>query len=138
MLLWYVLRFQSRASHVPMINTHCLIGQAREAKKSNMARDCICADGRPAQPGFGVMMWANLVSGIIAGTTASVITHPFDVIKTQQMAAFGTAAGAQPNTRGTLECIRVIVSTEGTLGLWKGLVSKECYISSPFELRCRL
>ena len=69
-----------------------------------------------------------MVSGMLAGIGASVVTHPFDVIKTRRMASSGPRmaglAGAPPGSlpEGTIQLVRAAVAEEGVAALFKGLV----------------
>uniref|UniRef100_A0A7S0MJW1 Mitochondrial carrier protein n=1 Tax=Cryptomonas curvata TaxID=233186 RepID=A0A7S0MJW1_9CRYP len=68
----------------------------------------------------------NLASGMLAGALASVVSHPFDVVKTQRMATrdHGPAAPrgrAAAPAEGTMGLIRRAVAEEGLATLWKGL-----------------
>ena len=69
----------------------------------------------------------NMMSGMLAGALASVVSHPFDVVKTQRMASpdHGPAAlrgRAAAPAEGTMGLIRRAVAEEGLATLWKGLV----------------
>jgi hypothetical protein len=70
----------------------------------------------------GATLLVNLTSGVVAGTIASVATHPFDVIKTRVMAARPEAAGAA-HGMSTYTALKKMVLSEGPSALWRGLVS---------------
>lgn len=61
----------------------------------------------------------NLLSGGVAGTLASCITNPIEVVKTQLQS---TSASIHGNVRGAPMAIaNKILETEGISGLWRGL-----------------
>ena len=77
--------------------------------------------------GIGVTVGVNVVSGMLAGTVATVVSQPFDLIKTRRMTTDGRdASGLQSlgaaGRGGTLQSVRSTVATEGFSSLWKGLV----------------
>ena len=92
--------------------------------KRNQKAVCICPpDGRQARRGsdIGVALLINLSSGVVAGTLASLLTHPFDVIKTRVMAAEHSLS-APPQQGGTYAALRDLVAREGPGAVWRGLV----------------
>ena len=92
--------------------------------KRNQKAVCICPpDGRQARRGsdIGVALLINLSSGVVAGTLASLLTHPFDVIKTRVMAAEHSLS-APPQHGGTYAALRDLVAREGPGAVWRGLV----------------
>eukprot|EP00802_Teleaulax_amphioxeia_P015293 Tamp_15380.p1 GENE.Tamp_15380~~Tamp_15380.p1 ORF type:complete len:392 (+),score=70.41 Tamp_15380:212-1387(+) len=67
----------------------------------------------------------NLSAGLIAGTGASVLTHPFDVVKTRAQVDDAPAPGSASKYRGggtrTLAIVRHQLATEGWASLWAGI-----------------
>ncbi len=84
---------------------------------------CACPDGGEAKrsSGLGVSMLVNLCSGVAAGSVASIVTQPFDLIKTRVMAAQLGPAG-RPRQASTYGALRDIVAVEGPRAMWRGLV----------------
>lgn len=71
----------------------------------------------------------KLVSAMVCGIVGSVIANPFDVVKVRLMAAAPTSS--PPPT--TLSVLRSLHSTEGTAGLYRGLVPstlRGCFIAA--------
>ncbi|WIA17660.1 hypothetical protein OEZ85_014463 [Tetradesmus obliquus] len=64
--------------------------------------------------------WSHLVAGGVAGCSAVLLLHPFDVVKTRLQVQDGLP-GALPAYRGTVDAVRTIVAREGWLGLYAGL-----------------
>eukprot|EP00882_Tetradesmus_deserticola_P015449 GHRQ01016462.1.p1 GENE.GHRQ01016462.1~~GHRQ01016462.1.p1 ORF type:complete len:132 (+),score=46.77 GHRQ01016462.1:749-1144(+) len=64
--------------------------------------------------------WSHLVAGGVAGCSAVLLLHPFDVVKTRLQVQDGLP-GALPAYRGTVDAVRTIVAREGVLGLYAGL-----------------
>ncbi|GAB9465404.1 hypothetical protein Gpo141_00002812 [Globisporangium polare] len=65
-----------------------------------------------------------LLSGVIAGTFATVATHPFDVIKTRtQVTIYSSEAGSAP-PQSSLQMLRQVWRQEGLAGLSAGLVPR--------------
>jgi solute carrier family 25 protein 39/40 len=64
----------------------------------------------------------NLAAGLVAGASAAVTTHPFDVIKTRAQVE-GAVAGASFGNRahGTLAALNNLIVTEGWAGLYGGI-----------------
>ncbi len=59
----------------------------------------------------------HLVSSVIAGFIATVVTQPFDVVKTRMM-----NAGVNSEYKGSIHCLVKTASEEGVLALFKGFV----------------
>ncbi|KAF6251347.1 mitochondrial carrier domain-containing protein [Scenedesmus sp. NREL 46B-D3] len=64
--------------------------------------------------------WSHMVAGGVAGCSAVLLLHPFDVVKTRLQVQDGLP-GALPAYRGTVDAVRTIVAREGWLGLYAGL-----------------
>ena len=64
--------------------------------------------------------WQNFTAGAVAGSIASAITLPFDVIKTRFQLELGESGVKKSNS----EVIREIVSNHGYRGLFTGLVPR--------------
>eukprot|EP00775_Hariotina_reticulata_P003272 gene3272-3549_t len=64
--------------------------------------------------------WPHLVAGGLAGCSAVLLLHPFDVIKTRLQVQDGMP-GQLPMYKGTLDAVKTIVRTEGWRGLYAGL-----------------
>lgn len=64
----------------------------------------------------------NLVAGLVAGASAAVTTHPFDVIKTRAQVE-GAVAGASFGNRaqGTLAALKNLLDKEGWAALYGGI-----------------
>eukprot|EP00761_Pharyngomonas_kirbyi_P014583 gb/GECH01014613.1/.p1 GENE.gb/GECH01014613.1/~~gb/GECH01014613.1/.p1 ORF type:complete len:316 (+),score=49.14 gb/GECH01014613.1/:1-948(+) len=70
---------------------------------------------------------ANLTAGSIAGVFGATLTIPFDVIKTRSQAAIGS----QRSFRSTFN---LIMATDGTRGLFRGLTPRLLKIAPGFGL----
>lgn len=80
---------------------------------------------------FGVKV--SFASGVAAGTTAAILTSPFDVLKTRRQAllmssAIATPHGAQPPS-ATFSLLGQIVRTEGVSALYAGLAPRMAKIA---------
>lgn len=66
------------------------------------------------------------VSGAISGTTAALLTSPFDVLKTRRQALLMTGAMGGSGSAGcsTAAVLREIVRTEGLSALYAGVVPR--------------
>lgn len=63
----------------------------------------------------------HILSGCLAGATASAVTTPIDVIKTL-LQTKGTSLDSRVRTAGgMLDAIKVVYSVYGLAGFWKGL-----------------
>lgn len=64
----------------------------------------------------------NLAAGLVAGASAAVTTHPFDVIKTRAQVS-GSGVGAALNTRAqsTVDAIKNMLAKEGWVALYAGI-----------------
>lgn len=62
----------------------------------------------------------NLLLGACAGFTAAGITYPTDLIR-RRMQLQGNTSVDLPQYKGTVDCVRVIVKSEGVRGLYKGM-----------------
>jgi len=60
--------------------------------------------------------WLHLAAGSTSGLVSSLLTHPFDVIKTQMQLEIGRGARA-----GLLSTGRAVVAARGWTALWRGL-----------------
>jgi len=69
-------------------------------------------------PKFGMM---NLFLGAAAGTTATVLTYPSDLLRRKmQLKAFSPTKNVPYNN--IVECVKFIMATEGVPGFYNGLV----------------
>ncbi|CAN0161119.1 unnamed protein product [Pylaiella littoralis] len=76
----------------------------------------------------------SLVAGAVSGMVASLLTHPFDVVKTQRQMAVTetvTALGCEhrpppppPKAPGTFDVMRSIVESRGPAGLFTGALAR--------------
>jgi solute carrier family 25, member 39/40 len=66
---------------------------------------------------------ASFLSGAISGTTAALLTSPFDTLKTRKQALIMTAAGDGSRT-ATMPLLAEIVRTEGSSALFAGLIPR--------------
>lgn len=65
------------------------------------------------------------LAGAGAGSLASVVTHPFDVVKTRiQVEMYSSGAGQNESTGGTFTQFRHIVRNEGFSTLFTGLLPR--------------
>ena len=65
--------------------------------------------------------YISLLSGGVAGTIASTITNPLEVIKTQLQSS-NTVAGELASGRGSpITIAKRIMQTDGVAGFWRGL-----------------
>jgi solute carrier family 25 carnitine/acylcarnitine transporter 20/29 len=62
--------------------------------------------------------WVGFVCGAVSGTTAVVVGHPLDTIKTK-LQAQSSRFGARPST---LSVARAVLAAEGLRGLYRGIV----------------
>ncbi|XP_018324006.1 solute carrier family 25 member 40 isoform X2 [Agrilus planipennis] len=75
----------------------------------------------PGVPSFSF----SFMAGALAGAVASVITLPFDVVKThQQIAIGGQLYGGEAKKETTIEIIRKIYSQHGVKGLFVGITPR--------------
>eukprot|EP01083_Nonionella_stella_P103961 297459_1 len=63
---------------------------------------------------------SRFVSGGIAGVVANGILQPLDVVKTRLISA--DKSGLSASTTSLKRTVRVILSEDGVLGLWRGFV----------------
>ena len=74
--------------------------------------------------------WAHMLCGTQAGAMTVMVTNPIWLIKTRlqlqvsdaERSRLKLASGSAPRYRGFLHAVRTIVSTEGPLALYRGLV----------------
>ncbi|GMS90601.1 hypothetical protein PENTCL1PPCAC_12776 [Pristionchus entomophagus] len=83
------------------------------------------ARGKEAEMDFGTAFMA----GAISGTIASVATNPFDVVKTSRQIELGrevadATEAARIRNEKMLTMMRRIVSKQGVMGLWAGIVPR--------------
>ena len=78
--------------------------------------------------------WENVVAGALAGTSAVLFTYPLDVIRVR------LAVEIEKSThRGILEAMKRIYTTEGVVGLFRGIgptlyVGEIVVISDPIQI----
>ena len=60
-----------------------------------------------------LLEWRPWLAGSVAGTSLTVIGHPFDTVKTRIQ--------TDPSHRSSLHCASSIARNEGSFALWKGL-----------------
>lgn len=65
-----------------------------------------------------------LLSGVIAGTFATVATHPFDVIKTRTQVTIYSPEASHAPRQSSLQMLRQIWRQEGFAGISAGLVPR--------------
>ena len=64
----------------------------------------------------------NVSAGFIAGASAAVITHPFDIIKTRAQVQEVTVSVIKgPRSESTLAALRSVVARDGFAGLYDGV-----------------
>mmetsp|Transcript_57881 Transcript_57881/g.136509 ORF Transcript_57881/g.136509 Transcript_57881/m.136509 type:complete len:98 (+) Transcript_57881:1855-2148(+) len=67
------------------------------------------------------VLWVNLAAGTLAGGAAAVITHPFDVVKTQVQATMSKHGAKQV---GSFTILRRLVDHGGWGALFQGIVPR--------------
>jgi solute carrier family 25 protein 39/40 len=74
--------------------------------------------------------WVAFVSGAVSGTSAALITSPFDVLKTRRQALVmsSTAASIRTST-ATLPLLAKIMRTEGASALFAGILPRTAKIA---------
>ncbi|GAB1193400.1 hypothetical protein APSETT444_002616 [Aspergillus pseudonomiae] len=77
-----------------------------------------------AGAGNNAPVWSTVIAGAMAGVVTVYATMPFDTIKTRLQALDGSQ-----RYRGSVHCLQSIVSTEGTLALWKGTTPRLARLS---------
>lgn len=84
--------------------------------------------------------WVAFISGAVSGTSAALVTSPFDVVKTRRQALVMT--GSNNNVSRSLPLLMQIVRTEGVSALFAGLTPRVAKIApacgimiSCFEVR---
>uniref|UniRef100_A0A7S4URS4 Mitochondrial carrier protein n=1 Tax=Guillardia theta TaxID=55529 RepID=A0A7S4URS4_GUITH len=66
------------------------------------------------------ILWVNLASGMIAGSAAALLTHPFDVIKTRIQVEITHGIKEETDMK-TLSILRRMIQAEGWVSLWGGV-----------------
>lgn len=87
--------------------------------------------------------WFAFISGAVSGTSAALITSPFDVLKTRRQAlVMSSTAGSIRASTGTFPLLAKIVRTEGMSALFAGILPRTAKIApacgimiSCFEVR---
>jgi hypothetical protein len=86
--------------------------------------------------------WVAFVSGAVSGTSAALITSPFDVLKTRRQALLMSTTSSVRTSTGTLPLLLKIMRTEGTSALFAGILPRTAKIApacgimiSCFEVR---
>jgi solute carrier family 25 protein 39/40 len=69
------------------------------------------------------------ISGSISGTTAALLTSPFDVLKTRRQALLMTATGSRGRSTSSLSVLARIIRTEGVPTLFAGLTPRMAKIA---------
>mmetsp|Transcript_52576 Transcript_52576/g.128478 ORF Transcript_52576/g.128478 Transcript_52576/m.128478 type:complete len:391 (+) Transcript_52576:72-1244(+) len=65
---------------------------------------------------------ANVIAGVVGGTVASLVTHPFDVIKTKSQLEAAQRSDDYP--KSTFAIGRKMVKERGLGALWRGMVPR--------------
>jgi solute carrier family 25 protein 39/40 len=73
--------------------------------------------------------WAAFVSGAVSGTTAALITSPFDVLKTRRQALIMSTVPSVRTSTGTLPLLMKIMRTEGASALFAGILPRTAKIA---------
>lgn len=74
--------------------------------------------------------WVAFISGAVSGTTAALITSPFDVLKTRRQALVMTSTAASIRTStASLSLLAKIVRTEGASALFTGMLPRTAKIA---------
>lgn len=104
---------------------------AAAAEKAGIAAGTITAGSRSG--GATDLAWVTSVSGLLAGTLATLLTHPFDIVKTRiqtqaevpldTATTSGTSRGKtrRPPVRSTLAMARQILAHDGPHAFLDGL-----------------
>ena len=69
------------------------------------------------------------ISGSISGTTAALLTSPFDVLKTRRQALLMTSTGSRGAFPSSLSVLAQIIRTEGVTPLFAGLTPRMAKIA---------
>lgn len=81
-------------------------------------RERLCATWSMKRDALSV----NLVAGFLSGALASLITHPFDVIKTRAQVAESPALVMRGEpAQSTLAALKRLLASEGWAGMWGGI-----------------
>ncbi|EKX50145.1 hypothetical protein GUITHDRAFT_85396 [Guillardia theta CCMP2712] len=92
---------------VPFSATYWLVA---EMSRDSLARIASASD----------ILWVNLASGMIAGSAAALLTHPFDVIKTRIQVEITHGIKEETDMK-TLSILRRMIQAEGWVSLWGGV-----------------
>ncbi|GBF94373.1 folate transporter chloroplastic [Raphidocelis subcapitata] len=90
------------------------MGEGKQRKKAEAEAQ------RSPQPPAPKQDWQHMVAGAIAGSSAVLLLHPFDVIKTRLQVQDGVQ-GALPSYKGATDAVKTILRTEGWRALYSGL-----------------
>ncbi|KAJ7492558.1 mitochondrial carrier domain-containing protein [Mycena latifolia] len=71
--------------------------------------------------------WVAFIGGAFSGTSAALVTHPFDVLKTRRQALIMSSASAAKTS--SIRLLLRIVQTEGTATLFAGLMPRVAKIA---------
>ena len=82
------------------------------------------ADDDEISPGQRVAV--DLIAGALAGTLASIISNPFDVIKTQRQMSLSSSG---PGTSSVLAICRRIVREDGWRGFTRGMLPRTAKVA---------
>lgn len=73
--------------------------------------------------------WVAFVSGAVSGTSAALITSPFDVLKTRRQALLLSSVPSVRTSTSTLPLLMKIVRTEGGSALFAGILPRTAKIA---------
>jgi hypothetical protein len=66
------------------------------------------------------LRYRHLVAGVAGGVTATLLTHPFDLIKLRLAVQDGKGTGERTRYRGPIHAFRSILREEGVRQLYRG------------------
>lgn len=82
----------------------------------------LCQRNNTPEPTFSI----SFISGALSGSIASIVTLPFDVVKTRRQVELGELQAKNLSCQGssTFRCMRLIVAEQGFSGLFAGFLPR--------------
>lgn len=86
------------------------------------AKSFLCQRNNTPEPTFSI----SFISGALSGSIASIVTLPFDVVKTRRQVELGELQAKNLSCQGssTFRCMRLIVTEQGISGLFAGFLPR--------------